>query len=140
MQEADTTTEWNVDVIQSFLSLRPLLVQAPALSERKVEAALAVTDAIAPAAADENHTIEISVGVFVSELTASDLVAIEAYWENQRGVPADFDRKLLPVCRQKVGRDLERPEIQLMRREFQKAVKVRLLEGSGSGEIKKPPV
>ena len=69
--------------------------------------------------------IETSVQIFVTELTETDIQGIVAYWESERGVPSEFDGKLLPKCRTAVGRDLERAEIKHMRTHFQRCVKVR---------------
>lgn len=118
LQEADTTSEWNSSSISAFLSIRED-------KTAKVEAAVEVSrTALEPK--DPLETINVSVSVFVAELTPSDLQGIAAYWETARGVPKDFDRKVLPICGSAIGRALERAEITHMRTRFQAEVKSRL--------------
>ena len=71
---------------------------------------------------DANEAIKEVVNDFVSELSSSELDGVRTYWKINRGVPADLDRKLLPICGQAFGRRLERDEIRLARAEFQRAV------------------
>lgn len=107
-QEADTTIELSPSEIGAFLSIR----------------ANAAPGASAGAAQSGNNaSLESAVDAFVSHLSASELDGIEAYWTTDRGVPADLDRKLLPMCGQAIGRRLERDEIKRARSEFQKRVR-----------------
>lgn len=73
-----------------------------------------------------SQRVALTVSEFVQTLEDSDLDGIVAYWVTDRGVPFDFDRKLLPCGRQALGRDLERDEIRLARSHFQALVKIRL--------------
>jgi hypothetical protein len=69
-----------------------------------------------------------AVTEFVKELDLAALRGVAAYWTTSRGVPPDLDRRLLPTCRDTIGRNLEKAEISAMRAEFQKRVKARLAE------------
>lgn len=106
-QESDTTTELDAGTIKSFLTIRETV------------STVSVTD-LAPTG--NITTIDSAVTLFVSGLTSSELNGVKAYWETDRGVPADLDKKLLPICGQAIGRRLERDEIKRARAEFRKQV------------------
>lgn len=118
LQEADTTTEWQADTIASFLALREVASLEPSI----VAMGLASTSLERVPAGDPASQIEAAVAAFVANLTDIDLEGVLAYWVTERGVPADFDRRLLPICRDALGRQLERLEMRQMRSAFQKAV------------------
>ncbi len=122
LQEADTTTEWDADTMSSFLTVR----QSDTDKTNEVVESI-VTEATVKSTNSDPilAKIETSVQIFVTELTETDIQGIVAYWESERGVPSEFDGKLLPKCRTAVGRDLERAEIKHMRTHFQRCVKVR---------------
>lgn len=124
LQEADTTTEWSADDVVTFLTVREPLVEAVAVLPGAIAVTTIVSEAV-PLPADQ---IEDAVHLFVAALTHADLQGVVAYWESERGVPAEFDRKLLPICRDAIGRPLDRPEIKVMRTRFQHSVKLRLNE------------
>ncbi|MCA0318465.1 MAG: NYN domain-containing protein [Proteobacteria bacterium] len=122
LQEADTTTEWAAETIGSFLSVREDKTVAIREVVRQV-------DVVVTAPSGDAHDlgkIEISVTTFVTGLSATDVAGISAYWETARGVPADLDKKMLPICGAALGRNLDRAEIRHMRGCFQKAVKARI--------------
>lgn len=123
LQEADTTTEWDAGTVGSFLSVR----QSDA-TEIKVAEESTVKKAIVETTGSEHMLakIEASVQTFVAALTKIDIDGVAAYWTSERGVPSEFDKKLLPICRAEIGRDLERSEIKHMRTWFQRCVKDRL--------------
>lgn len=119
MQEADTTSEWGRDTVSTFLTLREGVADLDL-----TEAALAVPSEV-PDAAFESSKIEIAATVFVEQLEETDIKGIEAYWETNRGVPPDLDRKLLRLCASELKRRLDKDEVGLLRSFFQKAVKAR---------------
>lgn len=128
LQEVDTTTEWDAPVVETFLSLRPDEV------ERSVEPAGAVMPA--DPSADErrmNSELDDVVADYVAALSKSDVAAIAVYWESERGIPFEHDRILLPRGREKLGRDLDRVEIQSVRSRFRRLVRARLEGQTGSG-------
>jgi len=126
LQEADTTTEWPATTIDSFLRVREQPVQEQLAAEVRQAGATVAVAAVTEVLLDVSEAIDTAVVKFVEELTHSDLQGIAAYWQSERGVPTEFDKKLLPTCRTAVGRDLERSEIRMMRARFQVAVKLRL--------------
>jgi len=126
LQEADTTREWTAGAIAAFMAIREPVPERSA-------------HALAPSAATMQATIVtgvqlgdgplvVTVDSFVSEMTEAEIQGIQAYWQSERGVPQEFDRKLLPICGQALGRNLEREEIRQMRSRFQQAVKLRLAQ------------
>ena len=119
LHEADTTSEWSASTISAFLTVRE--DKAP-----KIEAAIEIETRQSSDPKDPLPTIEVSVSAFVAELTPSDLEGIAAYWETARGVPKDFDKRLLPSCGKSIGRSLERHEITHMRTRFQAEVRSRI--------------
>lgn len=121
LQEADRTTEWAAETIGAFLSIRAASVEEPLATE---EAARVPKPAMK--SGKESAALESAVLEFVLSLEDADLDGIVAYWETDRGVPSDFDKKLLPCGRQALGRDLERSEIREVRSIFRARVKSRL--------------
>jgi uncharacterized LabA/DUF88 family protein len=122
LQEADTTTEWSAEEVAAFLSVREM----PTEPHIQTPEATTVTTIITQTVTTQNGLIEEAVDVFVGTLTQAEIQGVAVYWETERGVPAEFDRKLLPRCRDVVGRPLERPEIKAMRSRFQQAIKTKL--------------
>ncbi|SFK81584.1 Uncharacterized conserved protein, LabA/DUF88 family [Mesorhizobium albiziae] len=124
LQEADTTVEWSAATIGTFLAMRAMADES---KHHQSKVAIAANKP-APAATGETGTsaLEQAVSDFVQALEETDLDGIVAYWETDRGVPSDFDRKLLPCGREALGRDLEREEIRQVRSRFQMEVKARL--------------
>ncbi len=122
IQEADTSTEWSAETIASFLSLRTI-------SPNSLEAPPRPPTVAAPVSPSEDtrslETIERSVQTFVDALSGTDIRGILAYWETERGIPADFDRKLLPSSRAALGRNLESDETKHMRHCFRRLVRNR---------------
>jgi uncharacterized LabA/DUF88 family protein len=110
LQEADTTTEWEVECVRQFLSVRP------------IEAVAGVPEATTR----HSDTLEGIVADVVGALQESDLDAISVFWETNRGVPPDIDRKLLGRGRGAIARELDKEELKLVRARFQKLVKERL--------------
>lgn len=122
LHEADTTTEWTAISVASFLSVRED-------KTANIEAAVEITikDHAPVDKAGPLVTIDYSVNAFVAELTDTDVQAISAYYETgARGVPTEFDRKLLPVCGKAIARSLEPHEKTHMRSRFQADIKSRL--------------
>ena len=120
MQEADTASEWQTETIAKFLSVRPSAIATI------VAAAMPSVSSPAGSAPSEDERIEAAVNELVGGLEQADLDGIAAYWKTERGVPAEFDRRLLPCAGKAVGRRLERIEIKFARACFQGLVKARL--------------
>lgn len=126
LQEADTTSEWDKDTVELFLSVRPSEVDGHGSSAKthldsKVEKAISV-----PANPDCAQEIDSAIREFVLALTDLDLKELEAYWNSDRGIPAEFDKRLLRACRERIGRMLSREELRHMRSLFQQRAKSRI--------------
>jgi uncharacterized LabA/DUF88 family protein len=119
-QEADTTFEWDRETVKKFLSVRkvdvPLKEEAEA-STAPVEA-LVVSD---ESDSDQLIIVEV-VRAFVGKFEESDLAAIEVFWKDNRGVPREFDGKILARAGEKLGRRLTKEEMQTVRVEFKRQV------------------
>ncbi|MCX5479705.1 NYN domain-containing protein [Kaistia geumhonensis] len=126
LQEADTTREWSRDTIASFLSIKP---ETPIPAAPVFEGNL--DPLVGDGAARAEERIAGLVRGFVSALSTSELQGIIVYWETSRGVPMELDRRLLPTCRDGLGRELDREEIRHMRAEFQQAVRAMIAVAGG---------
>ncbi|PPD43450.1 MAG: NYN domain-containing protein [Methylocystis sp.] len=124
LREADTTTEWSSAEVECFLSLREMVL-APVASDEAVTHIASQANGTAASIAPFS-LIEEAVRKFVENLEPSDIEGIVQFWEVDRGVPADLDRKLLPTCRDAIGRQLERQEIKEMRTHFSRFVRLRI--------------
>lgn len=124
LQEADTTKEWGAEAVASFMTIREPVADGSARApvSATVEATLVTTVHLG------DDVVMQTVTKFVDEMTEAEIQGVEAYWKTERGVPQEFDRKLLPICGEALGRNLEREEIRQMRSRFQQAVKLRLAQ------------
>lgn len=100
-QECDTTIEWDNQTVAKFLAARapvPEVVTVPVLVPEDSKDI--------PIDADHDAALlEATVAAFVESLQIADVSSIEAYWKTgQRGLPSEFDTKLLG----QVGRALKR--------------------------------
>lgn len=123
LQEVDTTCGWGQAEIAEFLTVREdALTQ---LEETSGSEAASAPQAPADRS-DILSRIELAVATFVMGLEDADLQGVAAYWKTARGIPADLDRRLLPICRAAIGRNLERDEIHRMRTSFRRAAQKRI--------------
>jgi len=129
LQEADTTSEWDAATVGKFLSLRSVPANGP------VSAAAVVTPppvgsamplspkpGATPAAAADLQAV---AKAFAVQLTDGDIKSLMSYWSTQRGVPPEFDRRLLAKSRDEIGRELDATERRFVRAEFMQEIKVR---------------
>jgi uncharacterized LabA/DUF88 family protein len=127
LQEADTINEWSADDVSEFLAVRAMTRGAPH-DEPSSDATATTQNLPTPDLSVQDVEIDISQQVtvlveeFVENLSGTDIQQISEYWKTERGVPSEFDRRLLPVCRGKVGRNLLPAECKHMRSEFQRCV------------------
>lgn len=129
LQEADTTSEWDAPTVGKFLSLRSVPASGP------VAAAAVVTPPppgvtpptpLPPAAVPaEAAKLQAVAKAFAGQLADGDIKSLIAYWSTQRGVPPEFDRRLLAKSRDEIGRALDAAEKRFSRLEFTDAVKAR---------------
>ena len=125
MQEADTTTEWSAETVKSFLTVRESKDEVIKEAAEKV----AHTSPPATSSSEAGHNfsiIEVAVATFVDGLGKTDIDGIVAYWETDRGVPSELDRKMLPICGAALGGKLNTEEIRFMRATFQRTVKAKI--------------
>ena len=103
LQEADTTTEWLRETVEKFLAVRePKTHPAPtAISIASNE----VEPTIGPENLSDLAKIESVVEDVVGGLSAADVEGVFAYWKNERGVPKEFDGRMLGRCRGELERD-----------------------------------
>ena len=106
VQEADTTTIWTRSAIEVFLSIRSHSISAETES-------------------DSTSGIEDIVAAFAASLTDDQLQDFAEYRKAARGVPPEFDGRLLAKARDRVGRDLDALERKGIRAGFVDAVKAR---------------
>lgn len=108
-QEADTTTEWDRDVLTRFMTVSAPLTHA---AVTKDPVAAPAEDAGAPKSEDkaerqDRAKVHKVIEEIVAELDTNDLSALETYWgTGAQGIPSDIDRPLLGKCRDAIGRDL----------------------------------
>lgn len=121
--EADTTSVWDKDVVSRFLSLRAVSTTvAPSAGAAVPAPQIAVEPSCDPA-------VQAVVDNTVSSLEQADLNSIKAFWESNRGVPSDFDRKMLAQARQATGKELDVNGKRGMRAYFRSKVLERLSQG-----------
>lgn len=139
LQEADTTTEWSRVTVTKFLTLRttlPVAVAAttstssPATSAVVAEATPPATPVVTPGTpvvADIAAKLDPIANALAASLTATDLAGFTAYWKTQRGIPSDFDGKLIARGRATLSRDLSIDEKRHMRRVLAAAIRKMIL-------------
>ncbi|MDO8359654.1 MAG: NYN domain-containing protein [Devosia sp.] len=125
MQEADTTSVWDKDMVSTFLAMRaPSAAPSP-------PSAVATPAPVEPEGKSKQvgkcePAVAVVVEAMVASLEQADIKAIEVFWQSNRGVPSDFDRKMLAQARDAIGRDLGLPEKGHMRAYFRQRVLERI--------------
>jgi hypothetical protein len=128
LQEADTTSEWDSATVAKFLSLRsvpaPGTLAATVVTQppRGVVTPVVPQPAAPPADAAKLQSV---AKAFADSLTEGDVKSLIAYWSTQKGVPPEFDRRLLAKSRDEIGRDLVIDEKRFARAEFTEVVKAK---------------
>jgi uncharacterized LabA/DUF88 family protein len=120
-QEADTTTEWDKDTVAKFLSIRPAAVIAAAAAPKAPENGKPVAPKCAPKVEATAATEDICKELFAT-LLPEQLDAIKAFQRVKRGVPSEYDGRLLAAARTRLGRDLAPHEKRTMRQQFNRLV------------------
>ena len=108
--EADTTTEWEVDVVSQFLSVR-----------RTPDVVTAVTQ---NAAAGD---VSAAIRAVIDSLTPDEREALRRFCDENRGLPPEHDGALLRVHSAGLGRSLSDGE----RRELRQAFRTEILSFGG---------
>lgn len=127
LQEADTTSEWNKATVADFLSLRSVPAQSttPSVVVKPGTGTRAPVPAKAPPPPAEAARLRAVVRGFADSLTDGDLKSLLSYWMTQRGVPPEFDGRLLAKSRAEIGRDLDMDEKRFARLQFTDFVKAK---------------
>ena len=116
-QEADTTTEWDKEVVASFLST----IAVPAM--------LTVPPSISVVAVDANgdvhldRAVEVVVSDLMRTLTTNDLADLRTFWKTRQGLPPELDRPMLARCREGLRRDLSQSEKRIARTNLIESIK-----------------
>lgn len=128
LQESDTTNEWHADTIARFLSVRPpkLAAEPAAVGNEKAATSAQPGILVASTSLDPEGKLDAVVQAFVDTLADSDIDGLSAYWESERGIPSEFDKKLLGCSRSALDRILEREELRYVRAKFQTLVRGRI--------------
>lgn len=116
LHEADTTTEWDAEIVTRFLSVR---TPAPAVPTVSAQAETLVPDDVA---------LTQVVEQFVNAMTADEVEGVAVFWQSQRGVPSEYDGKLLARSRDVLSRDLDPAERRTVRAHFSSLVKRRQVQ------------
>lgn len=124
LRESDTTTEWDVPTVAKFLSVKPSVVTAvssgiAAIPPVPVIHQTPLISAVDPSAAAH---LDVVVSQMTSALDSSEATALKSYWVTARGVPREYDGKLLARSRAQLGRDLDMNEKRYVREKFTSAV------------------
>ena len=117
LQEADTTTEWHKEDVETIMSLRPY-----------VETYLdALTGTLALSLGEgEDEVLDRVATEVVGSITEEDLAAISvALSRDPRWVPPDSDRLLLLRGSETLSRELTQTEKRYIREKFREAVTTR---------------
>lgn len=116
MQEADTTTEWDSNIVSKFLTVLPSALTAPTSPPTTTSA-----ENSAPVA---EASFEAVVKQLLTELDSGEIADLRSFWESNTGLPREVDGRLLARCRTEMGRSLEREEKRYVRAKFIEAVGV----------------
>jgi hypothetical protein len=81
--------------------------------------------AVAPSAPASAAQLEKVAQAFADSLAEGDTKSLIAYWGTQRGVPPEFDKRLLAKSRDEIGRDLDMNEKRFARVTFTDAVRLK---------------
>lgn len=122
LQEADTTTEWDRSVVATFLSVRPA-IPTPIIPGPVSGAAGATV--MTESTSVRARPFDRLASELVDGLSETEILGVFSFWTARRGVPQEFDARLLGACRSALGRDLTLPERREARECFSEAVRRR---------------
>jgi uncharacterized LabA/DUF88 family protein len=133
LQEADTTSEWDTATVEKFLSMRSVPALDPTTASTAVTSPPPGVTAPAPPAASSvvastvATQLQGSAETFAGSLAEGDIKSLIAHWTTQRGLPREFDGRLLAKSRAAIGRELDMQEKRFAREKFSDAVRARAL-------------
>jgi uncharacterized LabA/DUF88 family protein len=134
LQESDTTSEWDAATVAKFLTMRTV----PAVSPTRISTAITAPPQGAKAPPPPTTTsipatsadLETAAETFANSLADGDVKSLIAYWTTQRGVPPEFDGRLLAKSRAEIGRNLGIDEKRFVRIKFSDAIRAKVLAAS----------
>jgi len=119
MQEADTTTEWDGDIVRQFLTTRSPVSATPAHTGTAGPGAMVPQPGDASVMAEPRGIMNAAIEDFVTSLSPADHIEIAGHWAGGGiGLPPRIDSPLLKRCGRAVGRHLEPTETRYMRDRF----------------------
>ena len=107
LQEADTTSEWDEAMVAKFLSHKPQYQTLQTLPSQPVSS---------PANSGATVAFEHICREILQALNDIDVELMRSYLDQQKGVPPEIDRQLLPRCGSELGRVLDEKEKRMVRR------------------------
>lgn len=122
MQEADTTSVWEKDIVEKFLTVRPSVKSSGTMGAVSVSENTTAETIIVETSSDGDPIAQAAIAI-VSAMNVEAIQGVHEYWKTQRGVPPEYDGKLLGSCRTALGRDLTLVERRQARSAFSAAVK-----------------
>ena len=108
LQEADTTQEWDAGTVGKFLSHKPPIIVVPA----------PVAQSVSPASSTVDVILDRVAKAVIASMDGNDLAALNTFRQTQKGVPQEFDGKLLGQARTALGRSLDTNERRRVRALF----------------------
>lgn len=126
MQEADTTSVWEKPTVAKFLTVRPSVKSTGTLGPITSVSPVATEPVVVETSSNDSPIVRVAAAI-VSAIDADGIKGVHEFWETQRGVPPEFDGKLLGKCREELGRDLSLNERRQARAAFSEAVKSKKL-------------
>lgn len=118
LQEADTTSIWSKAEVARFLTAgAPIMAASTVLTARPT--------AVPVPTPRPKQTLEQLAADFAAGLDAEQVVRFAEYRTKNRGVPAEFDGKLLARSRELLRRDLDNSEKRTLRSHFVEAMRSR---------------
>lgn len=113
MQESDTTSLWNKDIVSKFLSVKV------------ATAAATPPPASSKATTTQKMSLDDVANKWASELDDDQIRSFSEFRKTSNSVPTELDGKLLAKARDALGRDLDQNEKRNIRAKFVDAVKKR---------------
>jgi uncharacterized LabA/DUF88 family protein len=119
MQEADTTHEWDKDVVGKFIATTPVVatgtIKLTATTGAAGVPAVMQSATVVPQA---DLTLEECATAFLVTLEQNEVTLILEEWRDYGQLPSSFDGRLLGSTRDRMGRKLEQSERHSLRRAF----------------------
>lgn len=127
MHEADTTREWDEDVVRAFMTILPeQAAPAQAIAEQAPIATVVTTTTTQTTTVTIAEDVDRLATAFCERLQDSDLdVCVEFWRSGQRGVPPEYDGRLMGSCKSALGPTLSSEQVRAARRVFNERMKER---------------